>query len=150
MEGARCVLHVFIQLFNYSVVFLCRKHLTERFGNGWSVETLEKCRKFYRIYSMQRISSTLLTKSESVHSVDEILHFTLSWSYYLILMRIENPDARSFYEIECTEQQWSVRQLSRQVGSSLYERLAREVQTQLLRPLCEAGFREAHYWYIAM
>jgi predicted nuclease of restriction endonuclease-like (RecB) superfamily len=39
-------------------------------------------------------------------------------------MRIENPDARSFYEIECTEQQWSVRQLSRQVGSSLYERLA--------------------------
>ena len=39
-------------------------------------------------------------------------------------MRIENPDARSFYEIECTEQQWSVRQLSRQVGSCLYERLA--------------------------
>ena len=98
--------------------------LTERFGNGWSVETLEKCRKFYRIFSMQRISSTVLTKSEYVHSVDEILHFTLSWSHYLILMRIENPDARNFYEIECTEQQWSVRQLSRQVGSSLYERLA--------------------------
>lgn len=39
-------------------------------------------------------------------------------------MRIENPEAHSFYEIECTEQQWSVRQLSRQVGSCLYERLA--------------------------
>ena len=39
-------------------------------------------------------------------------------------MRIDNPDTRSFYEIECTNQQWSVRQLSRQVGSSLYERLA--------------------------
>jgi predicted nuclease of restriction endonuclease-like (RecB) superfamily len=39
-------------------------------------------------------------------------------------MRIDNPDERSFYEIECTQQQWSVRQLSRQVGSSLYERLA--------------------------
>jgi predicted nuclease of restriction endonuclease-like (RecB) superfamily len=39
-------------------------------------------------------------------------------------MRIDNPDARSFYEIECAQQQWSVRQLSRQVGSSLYERLA--------------------------
>ena len=47
----------------------------------------------------------------------------LSWSHYLILMRIENPDARSFYEIECAQQQWSKRQLSRQVGSSLYERL---------------------------
>ena len=39
-------------------------------------------------------------------------------------MRIENIEARSFYEIEATQQQWSVKQLSRQVGSSLYERLA--------------------------
>ena len=39
-------------------------------------------------------------------------------------MHIENAEARSFYEIECAQQQWSVRQLSRQVGSSLYERLA--------------------------
>ena len=36
--------------------------------------------------------------------------FALSWSHYLILMRVENPDARSFYEIECTQQQWSKRQ----------------------------------------
>ena len=39
-------------------------------------------------------------------------------------MNIANPDERSFYEIEALEQNWSVRQLSRQVGSSLYERLA--------------------------
>ena len=39
-------------------------------------------------------------------------------------MRIANADERSFYEIECARQMWSVRQLSRQVGSSLYERLA--------------------------
>lgn len=39
-------------------------------------------------------------------------------------MRIENIEARSFYEIEVAQQQWSVKQLSRQVGSSLYERLA--------------------------
>ena len=50
--------------------------------------------------------------------------FTLSWSHYLILMRIENIEARSFYEIECARQHWSVKQLSRQMGSSLYERLA--------------------------
>lgn len=49
--------------------------------------------------------------------------FTLSWSHYLVLMRIKNDDERRFYEIECAQQQWSVRQLSRQVGSSLYERL---------------------------
>jgi predicted nuclease of restriction endonuclease-like (RecB) superfamily len=39
-------------------------------------------------------------------------------------MRIENPDERSFYEIECAREQWSVRQLKRQHASSLYERLA--------------------------
>lgn len=109
--------------------------LTERFGEGWSVETLDKSRKFYRVYSSRQISSTVQTKLNIVNSVDEIEdgntvapirqpRFTLSWSHYLVLMRIENPEARSFYEIECTQQQWSVRQLSRQVGSSLYERLA--------------------------
>ena len=39
-------------------------------------------------------------------------------------MRVEDPDARRFYEIESSQQQWSKRQLSRQIGSSLYERLA--------------------------
>jgi len=115
--------------------------LTERFGKGWSVETLDKCRKFYRVYSQGQISSTLQTNLKITHSVDEIDNgnlsalskpyydkseprFVFSWNHYQILMRIENPDARSFYEIECEQQQWSVRQLSRQVGSSLYERLA--------------------------
>ena len=50
--------------------------------------------------------------------------FTLQWSHYLVLMRIENIEARSFYEVECAQQQWSVEELRRQVGSSLYERLA--------------------------
>lgn len=50
--------------------------------------------------------------------------FTLSWSHYLVLMRIENPDERHFYEVECKQQNWSVRQLQRQYASSLYERLA--------------------------
>lgn len=112
--------------------------LTTRFGRGWSVDTLENCRTFYLVYSKsetplrnshgkteQIAADPQIPISETVFrkSVNE-LSFTLSWSHYLVLMRIENPDARSFYEIECAEQQWSVRQLSRQVGSSLYERLA--------------------------
>ena len=134
--------------------------LTDKYGEGWSVETLDKCRKFYRVYSNRGISSTVQTKLKIVDSVDDFdkyvnnisekdkqclpnsdnqspeisetlsrksensLSFTLSWSHYLILMRINDHDARNFYEIECAQQQWSVRQLSRQVGSSLYERLA--------------------------
>ena len=114
------------------------RRLTERFGDGWSVETLKKCRYFYTVYSKNQIGSTALTELPNAENgqqrrpnsatlsrkSEESISFTLSWSHYLILMRIDNPDARSFYEIECAQQQWSVRQLSRQVGSSLYERLA--------------------------
>ena len=48
----------------------------------------------------------------------------MPWSHYLILMRIDNPAERGFYEIEAYKQQWNKRELRRQVASSLYERLA--------------------------
>ena len=108
--------------------------LTERFGDGWSYPTMKNIRQFYLIYS-KRLNSVEPIEEEQAkqclpnsatpsRNYAETPNFTLSWSHYLILMRVENPDARSFYEIECVQQQWSVRQLSRQVGSSLYERLA--------------------------
>ena len=114
--------------------------LTERLGDGWSVETLKRCRKFFMIYSAKEIGATALTESlgnNLVNSVDQIQKnitksrkspvlypFTLSWSHYLVLMRIESEEERHFYEIECQKQNWSVRQLQRQYSSSLYERLA--------------------------
>ena len=116
---------------------LSRK-LETRFGDGWSVETLKRCRKFYSIYSTPQIGSTALTELDIeasvvnlVNSVDrnqptssELHKFVLSWSHYLILMRIKDANARNFYEIECAKQNWGVRWLQRQVNSSLYERLA--------------------------
>ena len=45
---------------------------SEHFDDGWSVETLDKCRKFYRVYSSNQISSTMQTNLEFVNSVDEI------------------------------------------------------------------------------
>ena len=116
--------------------------LTDKFGKGFSVENLDKMRFFYKTYS---ISSTPSTKLNStINSKDEIhkkpavelqndpdktdvaksSNFTLSWSHYLILMRIENPAERSFYEIEAKNGNWSEKQLKRQYHSSLYERLA--------------------------
>jgi predicted nuclease of restriction endonuclease-like (RecB) superfamily len=98
------------------------EQLTGRFGTGFSVESLDRMRFFYKVYSSRQISSTALTKSQKDSTLSG--KFTLSWSHYLVLMRVENPDARRFYEIEATQQNWSVRQLSRQCASSLYERLA--------------------------
>ncbi|HEX7836939.1 MAG TPA: DUF1016 N-terminal domain-containing protein [Kofleriaceae bacterium] len=48
----------------------------------------------------------------------------LAWSHYLVLMRVPREQARAFYEIEAARECWSVRQLERQIGSLLFERLA--------------------------
>ena len=132
--------------------------LTKKFGKGFSVENLDRMRFFYKTYSCS-ISSTPLTKlqtlsrkslkeensetllrnSEKGQTVSDQLHFTLSWSHYLKLMRIENPDERHFYEIEATENNWSLRELQRQFDSSLYERLALSRDKTGVKALAQKG-----------
>ena len=117
-----------------SVLKELSKRLTDRLGDGWSYSNLRQIRQFYLVYGnlttsgyqfedVQKANQWLADYPKAEEYISEPT-FALSWSHYLILMRVENPDARSFYEIECTQQQWSKRQLSRQVGSCLYERLA--------------------------
>jgi predicted nuclease of restriction endonuclease-like (RecB) superfamily len=48
----------------------------------------------------------------------------LSWTHYRTLLRVEKPAAQSFYEIEAIQNNWSARELERQINSLLYERLA--------------------------
>jgi predicted nuclease of restriction endonuclease-like (RecB) superfamily len=75
--------------------------------------------------SIQQTLSAELEKTQIRQSkTSELYPFKLSWSHYQVLIRIENEQERAFYEIEAANQQWSVRQLQRQYGSSLYERLA--------------------------
>ena len=63
-----------------------------------------------------------IDSANSVNSVYPIPRFVLSWSHYLVLMRIGDPEERAFYEKEAAEGHWSLAQLSRQIGSQLYER----------------------------
>ncbi|MCQ2075621.1 MAG: PDDEXK nuclease domain-containing protein [Bacteroidaceae bacterium] len=118
------------------------ERLTERLGKGWSVENLRQMRKFFVIYSefsqkengnFSKIPDTVLEieDKEIPNTVLEMRHqrllnpdFILSWSHYQVLTHVEDPGARSFYEIEAHKQGWSTRQLQRQIGSGLYERLA--------------------------
>ena len=114
------------------------ERLTERLGKGWSVDTLENARNFYNIYAKSepvvRKSDVPIEKSEPLvrnlgttgNRNQWLLNqrFTLPWSHYQILTHVKDSDARSFYEIEAFKQQWSKRQLQRQIGSGLYERLA--------------------------
>jgi predicted nuclease of restriction endonuclease-like (RecB) superfamily len=112
-------------------------YLNGRVGKGFSESTLRNARKFYQVYapSIQQTMFAELGKGQTLTALfddpqkgqtmfAESYPFTLGWSHYLILMRIENEQERRFYEIEATRQQWTFRQLGRQRGSSLYERLA--------------------------
>ena len=82
------------------------KVLTEEFGKGFSVSNFQFMRRFYQTYQIQQ---TLSVK--------------LSWSHYCELLLIAEDDKRSFYEKECVNAGWSVRELKRQMETSLYERL---------------------------
>lgn len=82
------------------------KELNKEYGKGFSVSNLQFMRRFYQTYQIQQ---TLSVK--------------LNWSHYCELLSISDADKRSFYEKETINSNWSVRELKRQINSSLFERL---------------------------
>lgn len=105
--------------------------LTKEFGKGFSVYNLERMRNFYLVYKSRPSEGLISTsvmrkipikKSASVMRKSES-PFKLSWTHYLLLLKIENEEERDFYELEAANNNWSVRELERQFNSSLYERL---------------------------
>lgn len=120
------------------------EELKKNFEKGFSEDNLKNARKFYLTYK-DRIDETVfnlfaIEKSETVFSLfEEKPPFIVSWSHYLQLMRIENEDERSFYEIESAKSGWSVRTLQRQYNSSLYERLALSRDKEAVLQLAKRG-----------
>ncbi|URL06956.1 PDDEXK nuclease domain-containing protein [Avibacterium sp. 21-595] len=82
------------------------KQLQPEFGTGFSARQLERYRQFYRTFP---IATALRTQ--------------LNWTQYKSLISINDPDKREFYIAESIKNNWSSRQLERQINSSLYERL---------------------------
>lgn len=123
--------------------------LTRDYGKGFSHRNLEYFRKFYLTYSV-RISKTLSAKSTNPKKastrkpISQTLsafsqNFPLSWSHYILLMKIDNVPEEQFYEIESEKNNWSVRELQRQFNSSLYERLALSKDKKGIRDLSRKG-----------
>ena len=98
--------------------------LTANYGKGFSVTNLKQMRDFYLTYQIRQTVSD---------------QFTLSYSHYLFLMRIDNPDERKFYEIEATSSNWSLRELKRQFDSALYERLSLSKDKEKVKLLAQQG-----------
>ena len=98
--------------------------LSKEFGKGFSKTNLKQMKSFYLAYGKGQTVSDL---------------FKLSWSHYLILMRIENINERNFYEIESIENNWSLRELRRQIDSALYERLVLSIDKEKIKLLSLKG-----------
>ena len=104
--------------------------LTKEFGKGYSVSNLRNMRQFYLSYQ------------DEIHQTasGELLFIPkVSWSKYCLLMQVKNREARAFYEQEALNNKWSVRELDRQIGSLLYERLAKSKDKQGLMNLSIKG-----------
>ena len=80
-----------------------------------------------------------LPHSNIIQKPSERSLFTLSWSHYVLLLTIKNPEERSFYEIESAQAGWSLPELKRQVASGLYERLALSRDKESVRQLANEG-----------
>ena len=82
------------------------ERLTSEFGKGFDARELRKMRQFYLLFS----------KWDAVRP-------ELSWTHYRLLLRVENQDARNWYMNEAVAENWSSRQLERQISVLYYDRM---------------------------
>ena len=136
---------------------LARK-LTKQFGKGFSARSLRRMRQFFLAYPEgSQLPSELggpekrpavLAKSGRRTIRPAVLAKSigsfppaLGWGHYLLLLTIPNATARAFYEIETTRENWSTRELERQIGSLLFERLAKSRNKKQVLALARDGQR---------
>lgn len=104
--------------------------LTKEFGNGFSRSTIADIRQFYLTYP-------------KIHAVRgfSMPNFkdNLGWIHYRALMRDERGGVRSFYELEASKNNWTGRELERQMASLLFERLAKSKDKKGLMKLACKG-----------
>ena len=89
----------------YMLKNLADKMETE-FGSGFSYRQLAFCRQFYRAYPNMNA-----------------LRSQFNWYQYRLLSQIDDKDKREYYELEAANNNWTGRELERQINSGLYERL---------------------------
>jgi predicted nuclease of restriction endonuclease-like (RecB) superfamily len=130
------------------------QQLKQDFGSGYSYSNLKYIRKFYLVFpqllSVDEIGHAVRDQSLSGSKLVGLsnpnpswqpgqLHPNLSWTHYRTLMRVEESGTRAFYEIEALKNNWSARELERQINSLLFERLAKSLDKEGLMQLATQG-----------
>ena len=105
------------------------QRLSTEFGRGFDRTNLQQMRAFYLDYPIR-----------------DALRPELSWTHYRLLLRVDKPEARAFYEVEAVNSRWSTRELERQIHSLLFERLALSRDREGVLALAEV-FQHATDWH---
>mgnify|MGYP000160829750 CR=1 FL=1 len=140
------------------------ERLTARLGRGFGIATLRRMRQLYLTYpqgstlasdaTRPPIRSALLIESaptpirsavliESSTAQPALFPPQLGWTHYLVLLRVSNPTARAFYEVEAAREGWGTRELERQIDALLFERLATNRDPAAVLAVARAGRHEA-------
>ncbi len=108
------------------------KDLTLSFGKGFSRSNLFQIRQFYiKFQKIQTLSGQL--------AINENLSHNLSWSHYIEILKAENELEIGFYYKQCEKENWSVRELKRQMKSMLFHRLALSKDKEGVLELSQKG-----------
>jgi len=105
--------------------------LAGEFGKGFDVTNLRKMRQFYLMFSKRDAVSLKFGESNrdamrldsGAVKKDSAVRSELTWTHYRHLLRVANEKAREWYMNEAADQNWSTRQLDRQISVLYYERL---------------------------
>ncbi|MEO0042809.1 MAG: hypothetical protein RL329_2257 [Bacteroidota bacterium] len=98
------------------VISALAKRLQMEYGSGYNQTNLRNCRHFYLTYPIRHA-----------------LRDELTWTHYRIIMRVEDPKARTFYETETIQSGWNTRVLERQINVFYYERLLSSRQPEAVK-----------------
>jgi predicted nuclease of restriction endonuclease-like (RecB) superfamily len=121
--------------YGQELILLLAKQLQKELGEGFSASSLRDARQFYILFP-ELMDIHHAVRGESKPGV---LNPSISWTHYRALMRVDDPKARSFYEIEATNQGWSARNLERQINSQLFFRLHKSQDKEGLLALASQG-----------
>ncbi|MDI6788925.1 MAG: PDDEXK nuclease domain-containing protein [Planctomycetota bacterium] len=109
--------------------------LTKRFGKGFTVVNIWNMRQFYLTYS----KLYALRRESRRDKISHALRDQLTWTHFRTLMRVDDKLARQFYEIETVKNNWSSRELERQINSLLFERLSLSKNKKKVLSLAQKG-----------
>lgn len=112
--------------------------LTARYGKGFDFRDLYNYVRFYRFFpaifdAASRKSVKVAAVSPESANFDAMSRELLPWTHYRELIRVENAEARAWYEQEAIREMWSTRTLHRNISSQYYQRLLQSADPQVVK-----------------